>query len=192
MENGGLVIPVFHAKGWWPKSSCPPSKVCLPWVSKRGIRDVLGLLPGCPGPLGMFRKFVLKKFVGIFRSPVMVISNSAFKHLEGADFRRKPQIFAENRRKPQIGLGTRWPFTGVSRALGPETPKKSEKSLPGPEAPGPPPESLEKVKGPESLEKVSKRSRKDFSILFPDSRGPRGLFSDFLRASGPGGPERPL
>ena len=30
---------VFHAKGWWPKSSCPPAKVCLPWVSKRGISN---------------------------------------------------------------------------------------------------------------------------------------------------------
>ena len=27
-----------------------------------------------------------------------------FKHLESADIRRKPKIFAENRRKPQIGL----------------------------------------------------------------------------------------
>ena len=27
-------VGVFHVKGWWPKSSCPPSKVCLPWVSK--------------------------------------------------------------------------------------------------------------------------------------------------------------
>ena len=54
-------LGVFHAKGWWPKSSCPPSKVCLPWVSKRGIWDVPGILPGCPGPLGVFKKFVRKK-----------------------------------------------------------------------------------------------------------------------------------
>ena len=58
----------FHSKGWWPKSSCPPSKVCLPWVSKEGIRDVPGFLPGCPGPLAVFKKFVQKKFVRIFRS----------------------------------------------------------------------------------------------------------------------------
>ena len=44
----------------WPKSSCPPSKVCLPWVLKGGIWDVLGILPGCPGPLQMFKKFVQK------------------------------------------------------------------------------------------------------------------------------------
>ena len=48
-------VGVFHAKGRWPKSSCSPSKVCLPWVSKRGIWDVLGILPGCPGPLGVFK-----------------------------------------------------------------------------------------------------------------------------------------
>ena len=59
---------VFHAKGWWPKTSCPPSKLCLPWVSKRGIRDVPGILPGCPGPLAVFKKFVQKNFVRIFRS----------------------------------------------------------------------------------------------------------------------------
>ena len=61
-------VGVFHAKGWWPKSSCSPSKVCLPWVSDRGIWDVPGIVPGCPGALGVFKKFVQKKFVRIFRS----------------------------------------------------------------------------------------------------------------------------
>ena len=65
-------VGVFHAKGWWPKTSCSLSlslsKACLPWVSKRGIWDVPGILLGCPGPLGVFQKFVLKKFVRIFRS----------------------------------------------------------------------------------------------------------------------------
>ena len=64
--SGG--VGVFHWKGWWPKTSCPPSKVCLPWVLERGIWDVPGILPGCPGPLGVFKKFVQKKFVRIFRS----------------------------------------------------------------------------------------------------------------------------
>ena len=41
---------VFRAKGWWLKSSCPPSKVCLPWVSKEGTWDV-----PCPGRLGVFK-----------------------------------------------------------------------------------------------------------------------------------------
>ena len=62
-------VGVFHAEGWWPKTSCPPSKVCLPWVSKRGIWDVPGFLPGCPGPLAVFKKFVQKNFVRVFRSP---------------------------------------------------------------------------------------------------------------------------
>ena len=71
---------------------------------------------------------------------------------------------------------------------GPEIPKKSEKSLPGPEAPGP--------------QKVWKKSRKSpeqtFSRLFPDfsdffktlSRlfGAGRLFSDSFGISGPEGP----
>ena len=61
-------VGVFRAKGGWPKTSCPPSEVCLPWVSKGGIWDVPEFLPGCPGPLAVFKKFVQKKFVSIFRS----------------------------------------------------------------------------------------------------------------------------
>ena len=61
-------VGVFHGKGWWSKSSCPPSKVCLPWVWKRGTWDVPGILLGCPGCLGVFKKFVQRKFVCIFRS----------------------------------------------------------------------------------------------------------------------------
>ena len=63
-------VGVFHAKGWWPKTSCTPSKLCLPWVSKRGIRDVPGILPGCPGPLAVLKKFVQKNFTRIFRSAI--------------------------------------------------------------------------------------------------------------------------
>ena len=65
-------VGVFRAKGWWPKSSCPPSRVCLPssWVSKRGILDVPGILPGCPGPLqGVFKKFCAKKVRAHFLFP---------------------------------------------------------------------------------------------------------------------------
>ena len=49
-------VGVFHAKGWWPKSSCYPSKVCL------GFRNL-----GCPRNfarmsriVGVFKKFVQK------------------------------------------------------------------------------------------------------------------------------------
>ena len=61
--GGGL-----SREGVVAESSCPPSKVCLPWVSKRGIWDVPGILPGCPGPFGVFKKFVQKMFLRIFRS----------------------------------------------------------------------------------------------------------------------------
>ena len=73
-------VGVFHAKGRWPKSSCSPSKVCLPWVSKRWVWDVPGIMPGCSGPLGVFKKLVLKKFVRIFRS-LIVSKSTATKSL---------------------------------------------------------------------------------------------------------------
>ena len=54
-------VGVFHAKGWWLKSSCPPSKVCLPWVLKRGIWDVPGILPGISRTLGGCSKSLCKR-----------------------------------------------------------------------------------------------------------------------------------
>ena len=71
-------VGVFHAKGWWPKSSCPPSKLCLPWVSKRGIRDVPGILPGCPGPLGVF-KSLCEKVRTHFSFPIQDCFSTDFK-----------------------------------------------------------------------------------------------------------------
>ena len=63
-------VGVFHAMGWWPKSSCPPSKVCLPWVSKRGIWDVPGILPGCFfRTLGGVQKVCAKKGRAHFSFP---------------------------------------------------------------------------------------------------------------------------
>ena len=69
---------------------CPLSKVCVPWVSKRGIWDVPGILPGCPGPLGVFKKFVQKdvrahfsfpKLVNLRRNiPERVCKTSGFRH----------------------------------------------------------------------------------------------------------------
>ena len=44
-------------------------KVCLPCVSKRGMWDVPGILPGCPGPLGVFKKLVQKKVRAHFSLP---------------------------------------------------------------------------------------------------------------------------
>ena len=42
------------------------------WVSKRGIWDVPGILPGCPGPLGVFKKLVQKKVRAHFSFPIKV------------------------------------------------------------------------------------------------------------------------
>ena len=66
------------------------------------------------------------------------------------------------------------PVDHLQRSLGPsgpETPKKTEKSLPGPPAPGP----------SESLEKVLKKSFGTFSRLFSDSPD---FFETFSRLSG--------
>ena len=73
-ETAHLGGVFFRAKGWWPKSSCPPSRACLPWVSKRGIRDVPGILPGFPRPLWMF-KFV--RILGYPSLPSQGIKNSS-------------------------------------------------------------------------------------------------------------------
>ena len=95
-------------------------------------------------------------------------------------------------------LGTRWPFTGVSRALRAQNPEKVCRKSPGASGPG----------APESLEKVSKKSFRDLfetfsrlSRLFPDFSqtlgGPRGrrlreTFSRLFRGhSGPEGPSDP-
>ena len=55
-------------RGGGRKFRALPSKVCLPWVSKTGIWDVPGILPGCPGPMGCSKSLCKKKFVRIFRS----------------------------------------------------------------------------------------------------------------------------
>ena len=76
---------------------------------------------------------------------------------------------------------------------GPETPEKSEKSLLGPPAPGPP-KSLEKSrKSPESLEKSRKGPERLFRDFFQTlgGSGPRRLFSDFSGVSGEEGPRDP-
>ena len=61
-------MEVFQAKGWRSKSSCPPSKVCLPWVSEGGTWDVPGICPGCPGRRGLFERFVQKNLCSSFSS----------------------------------------------------------------------------------------------------------------------------
>ena len=56
----------FHAKGRWPKSSCPPSKVCLPWVSKTGIWDVPGIVRDVPDPWGCSKSLCKKSLCAFF------------------------------------------------------------------------------------------------------------------------------
>ena len=57
-------VGVFHAKGWWPKSSCSPSKVCLPWVSTGMSRD---FCRDVPDPWGCSKSLFKKTFVLVFR-----------------------------------------------------------------------------------------------------------------------------
>ena len=57
-------------RGWWPKSSCPSSKVCLPWVSIRGIWDVPANFAGMSRTLGGVRKVCEKSSCAFFRSPI--------------------------------------------------------------------------------------------------------------------------
>ena len=52
------------ARGWWPKSSRPPSKVCLPWVSKREIWDA-----GMSQTPGGVQKSLCKKSLCAFFVP---------------------------------------------------------------------------------------------------------------------------
>ena len=86
-------------------------------------------------------------------------------------------------------------YRGLSGPPGLKPPKKSEKSLTGPRAPGPP--KSKSRKSLESLEKASKRFRKDFSRLFPDCRGgpgpeaPGDFFSVFFGVLGPEAPRDP-
>ena len=61
-------VGVFHPKGWWPRSSCPPSKVCLPWASKRGVWDVPEFCQDVPDLWGCSKSLCKKKFARIFRS----------------------------------------------------------------------------------------------------------------------------
>ena len=62
--SGG--VGVFHSKGWGSKF-VSYFEICLPWASREGAWDVLGILPGCPGPGGVQQK----KFVFMFRSLVV-------------------------------------------------------------------------------------------------------------------------
>ena len=65
-EKGALRLIVLGLDARWGgglphegvgvRNFVPSSKVCFPWVSLEGTWDVPGMLPGCPGHLGVFRK----------------------------------------------------------------------------------------------------------------------------------------
>ena len=59
-------VGVFHAKGWWPKSSCPPSKVCLPWVSRRGTGTSQEFCRDIPDPWGCSESLCKKSSCAFF------------------------------------------------------------------------------------------------------------------------------
>ena len=91
-------------------------------------------------------------------------------------------LSASPSRKSALIWGMLWePVGHLQGSLGPsrpQTPTKSEKSLPGPPAPGPPRESGTSL---EKVGRVWKKSRK----------GPERLFPDFVGVSGPEGPRDP-
>ena len=62
--RGGEGLP---REGAGVEKLVPSLESFFPWVSREGIWDVPGILPGCPAPLGVFKKFVPKKFVRMFR-----------------------------------------------------------------------------------------------------------------------------
>ena len=63
-------------RGGGQKVRALPRKFVFLGFRREESWDVPGILPGCPGPLGVFKKFVQKKFVRIFRSLVRII----YKH----------------------------------------------------------------------------------------------------------------
>ena len=58
----------FTRRGGGRKVRALPPKVCLPWVSKRGIWDVPGIFAGMSRTPGGVQKVCAKKFARIFRS----------------------------------------------------------------------------------------------------------------------------
>ena len=62
-------VGVFHSKGWWPKTSCPPSKVCLPWVFEGRNLGCPGIFVGMSRTLGGVQKVCTKKVRTHFSFP---------------------------------------------------------------------------------------------------------------------------
>ena len=71
-------VGVFRAKGWWLKSSCSPLKVCVLWVSKRGIWDVPGNFAGMSRTPGGVQKVCAKKVRAHFSFSKEALSDAKF------------------------------------------------------------------------------------------------------------------
>ena len=65
-------------RGGGRKVRALPRKFVFLGFGKGGTWDVLGILPGCPGPLGVFKKFVPKKFVAFF-VPLYLVSTAGIE-----------------------------------------------------------------------------------------------------------------
>ena len=63
------------SRGGGQKVRARTRKVCLPWVWKRGIWDVPGILLGCPRTLGGVRKVRAKKVRAHFSFPSIGMAN---------------------------------------------------------------------------------------------------------------------
>ena len=118
---------------------------------------------GCPRKSFGLNYFGLSNFVLIFLS------------LERLAVEKKQH-------KHKLLLGTRWPFTGVSRALRARNPEKVWKKSPRASGPGTPRESGKSL---ENVRRVWKKSRKG-----PKKTCSR-LFPDFFGVSGPEVPRDP-
>ena len=79
-------LGVFHPKGWWPKSSCPASKVCLPsGSSERGrYRRGRSEIPHFPSKLQSF---------------ALVLGKQEKKRRKSEEKRRKTKKNEEKRKK---------------------------------------------------------------------------------------------
>ena len=66
-QPGG--VGVFHLKGWWSKSSYPPSKVCFPWVSSGMPQE---FCQDVPDPWGCSKSLCKKKLMLIYRFLVKI------------------------------------------------------------------------------------------------------------------------
>ena len=84
-------VGVLPREGVVAEKFVPPSNFFLSWVLNRVFWNVQGILPGCPGPWGFFKKFVQKKIVRIFRSLPLAYRNRCDFSICNCDAHRGPR-----------------------------------------------------------------------------------------------------